>query len=44
MGKIDLIETDILYTLIDVKDACHKTAIKVFDIRFTLCSLCEEDR
>lgn len=31
MGKIDLIETDILYALMDVHDAHHKTAIKVFD-------------
>jgi predicted nucleic acid-binding protein len=32
MGKIDLIETDILYALMDVHDAHHKTAIKVFDL------------
>jgi predicted nucleic acid-binding protein len=29
MGKLDLIETDILYALMDIKDAHHKTAIKV---------------
>lgn len=31
MGKIDLIETDILYALMDVNDPHHKTAINVFD-------------
>ncbi len=32
MGKLDLIETDILYALMDIKDAHHKTAIKIFDM------------
>jgi predicted nucleic acid-binding protein len=32
MGKRALIETDILYALMDVNDAHHKTALKVFDL------------
>jgi len=32
MGKLDLIETDILYALMDINDAHHKTAIKIFDM------------
>ena len=32
MGEIALVETDILYALMDVNDAHHKTAIKIFDL------------
>jgi len=32
MGKLDLIETDILYALMDIKDAHHKTAMEIFDL------------
>ena len=32
MGKIDLIETDILYALMDVNDVHHKTALTIFEL------------
>jgi predicted nucleic acid-binding protein len=32
MGENALVETDILYALMDVNDAHHKTAIKIFDL------------
>ncbi len=32
MGERALVETDILYALMDVSDAHHKTALKIFDL------------